>query len=259
MPYKKAKDRFIKGIAICISGVAFIVAVMCMTVCTCKAGRISDYVYDDNLGADGVIVSNRKATKCIALTFDDGPHPTHTPEILDILREHDVKATFFVIGQNAKKHPEIVRREYEEGHEIGNHTFTHPHLKTTTVSDFVREVSQTSDTIEEITGVKPVLFRPPGGYLKNDFVSKIRELDCTSVLWSWRQDTRDWENPPVDRIVNTVLSNIQSGDIILFHDFHSGKSPTPAALKILIPKLRNMGYSFVTVSDLMHDGQIIDN
>ncbi len=223
------------------------------------SGRISDYVYDDKEGADGVIVSNRGASKCVALTFDDGPHPKYTAEILDILKEHGAKATFFVIGQNAEKYPELVKREHNEGHEIGNHTFSHPQLRQIPVSKFTDEISKTQLTIKNITGVEPKLFRPPGGYLNNSFVEKTKDLNCTSVLWSWRQDTKDWSRPTAEKIVSTVLGNIRNGDIILFHDYNSGKSPTPEALRIIIPRLKEMGYTFVTVSELMDDGQIIDS
>ena len=187
------------------------------------------------------------------MTFDDGPHPTYTAEILDILKENCARATFFIIGQNAEQYPEIVLREYSEGHEIGNHTYSHPNMKALDVNKLDEEIEKTQKVIKDITGSEPRLFRPPGGYLKNDFVEATIDRNCTSVLWSWRQDTRDWSCPSVNSIVKTVLGNIQNGDIILFHDFNGGKSPTPEALRIILPKLREMGYRFVTVSELMDD------
>ncbi len=218
-----------------------------------SAGRISDFFYDDEKGAEGIFVANRYAEKCVALTFDDGPHPTYTAEILDILKENGTRATFFIIGQNAEQYPEIVLREYSEGHEIGNHTYSHPNMKALDVNKLDEEIEKTQKVIKDITGSEPRLFRPPGGYLKNDFVEATIDRNCTSVLWSWRQDTRDWSCPSVNSIVKTVLGNIQNGDIILFHDFNGGKSPTPEALRIILPKLREMGYRFVTVSELMDD------
>lgn len=223
------------------------------TICLCKAepcGRISDYIYDKD--SSDVIVANRSAGKQIAITFDDGPCREYTPVILDILAEYKVSATFFVTGKNAESHPDLLRRIYNEGHEIGNHTYSHPQLKKLTPEQVNDEISRTQAIVKDITGECPVLFRPPGGYLSNNIVDKITSNNCITVLWSWRQDTMDWKCPSVDTVVDTVLSNIKDGDIILFHDYICGKSPTPEALRIIIPTLISHGYRFVTVSELMN-------
>lgn len=214
-----------------------------------KAGRISDYEFEE--GKSNLYVSNRSAQKCIALTFDDGPHPKYTPQILDILDKYNAKATFFVIGKNAKAYPDIVKDEHARGHEIGNHTYSHPDLKKISATKFLEEIQKTSETIFEITGSHPVLFRPPGGYLNNDIIKEVADCDSKAVLWSWRQDTRDWACPSVDCIVSTVIENLRDGDIILFHDYNSGKSPTPEALEKILSELSQKGYKFVTVSELM--------
>ena len=234
-----------------VSFLAFAAALPFSALQSARAGRISDFVYDDEKGAEGVIVANRYADKCVALTFDDGPHPKYTNEILDILKENGARATFFIIGQNAEQYPEIVLREYSEGHEIGNHTYSHPNMKAIDVKRLTEEIEKTQKVLKGIIGTEPRLFRPPGGYINNDFVDATIDFNCTSVLWSWRQDTRDWSCPSVDTVVDTVLKNIQNGDIILFHDYNSGKSPTPDALRIILPKLREMGYRIVTVSEFM--------
>lgn len=213
-----------------------------------QCGKISDYTFED--GNSNVIVANRSAGKQIAMTFDDGPCEKYTPEILEILKNNNVKATFFVIGKNAEKNPEILKKVYNDGHEIGNHTYSHPNLRFITNEQFADEISRTQSIITEITGYTPTLFRPPGGYLSNSIVDKITSNNCKTVLWSWRQDTMDWKSPSVEFVTTTVLSNIQDGDIILFHDCVLGKSPTPEALKIIIPELKNRGYEFVTVSEL---------
>ncbi len=212
-------------------------------------GKIADYEFekiDDNL-----FFANRAAQKCIALTFDDGPSAKYTVKILDILDKYNAKATFFVIGQNAEKHPEIVLEEFTRGHEIGNHTYSHPNLKNISAEKFIDEINKTQNVIREITGSEPRLFRPPGGYLNNTIVSELHELEYSSVLWSWRQDTRDWACPSVKRVVNGVLENLQDGDIILFHDYNSKESPTPEALDLILSDLTQKGYRFVTVSQLM--------
>lgn len=213
------------------------------------AERISDYEFSS--GQSKLYVANRAAEKCIALTFDDGPHPKYTVQILDILKKYNAKATFFVIGQNAEKYPEIVMREYSDGHEIGNHTYSHPDLKKISAENFLQEIEKTNRVIKDITGTEPRLFRPPGGYLSNAIVNEITEQNSTAVLWSWRQDTRDWECPSVGCIVSTVLGNLCDGDIVLFHDYNSQNSPTPDALEEILCKLSKQGYKFVTVTELM--------
>lgn len=210
------------------------------------------------LNKSHIFAANRDAGKYIALTFDDGPHPQYTAEILDILDEFDAKATFFVIGQNAEKYPDLIKREFSSGHEIGNHTYTHPDMKKISVDKAVEEILLTQNAIYDIIGVKPVLFRAPGGIFTDELVIEVEELDCKPILWSWRQDTKDWCNVPAGNIVNNVLNNIQNGDIILFHDFNTKGSPTPKALKSIIPKLKEMGYSFVTVSELLELNEIKD-
>lgn len=213
------------------------------------AERISDYEFD--AGKSNLFVANRSAEKCIALTFDDGPHPKYTEQILDILDKYNAKATFFVIGKNAEMYPDIVLQEYDRGHEIGNHTYSHPDLKKISAENFLLEIEKTNDVIKQITGTEPKLFRPPGGYLSNTIVNEIMQQNATTVLWSWRQDTRDWECPSVGCIVSAVLGNLRDGDIVLFHDYNAHNSPTPGALEEILAKLSEQGYKFVTVSELM--------
>ncbi len=203
-----------------------------------------------------IYAANRDAGKYIALTFDDGPHPKYTAEILDILDEFNAKATFFVVGKNAENYPDLIKREYNSGHEIGNHTYNHPDMKKISVDKAVEEIIKTQNAIYEIIGVKPVLFRAPGGIFTDELVVEVEELECKPILWSWRQDTKDWCNVSAGNIVNNVLNNLQNGDIILFHDFNTKGSPTPKALKNIIPKLKEMGYEFVTVSELLELNEI---
>lgn len=245
----KMKNKFKNLLSIILPGIfaAFISPnVMCCDIVEC--GRISDYTYED--GKSNIIVANRDAGKILALTFDDGPSERYTAEILDILSEYNTKATFFVIGKNAEKHPDLVKRIVTENHELGNHTYSHPQMRNITSEDLNNEIKSTQKILTEITGITPKLFRPPGGYLNNIIMEQISANGCTTVLWSWRQDTMDWKNPPVNDVIDTVLKNVQNGDIILFHDYVYGESPTPDALRVIIPKLKDMGYDFVTVSEL---------
>ena len=203
-----------------------------------------------------IYAANRDAGKFIALTFDDGPHPVYTVQILDILKANEAKATFFVIGKNAENYPDLVKHAYNDGHEIGNHTYSHPDMNRISVDCAVEEILKTQKVIENITSHKPTLFRAPGGIFSDELVIEVEELECKPILWSWKQDTKDWCNVTVNSIVNNVVNNLQNGDIILFHDYNVKGSPTPMALEILLPKLKNLGYSFVTVSELLELNQV---
>ena len=197
-----------------------------------------------------VFSDNPDAGKVIALTFDDGPHATQTDEILAVLDRYQVKATFFPIGENIELHPEVTKRVCEAGHEIGNHTYTHANVSKLSDEALRKEIEDTAKLLKEQCGVTPVLFRPPGGDISDSAVKLVNEMGYRYVLWSWRVDTRDWAAVSVDSVVNTVLNNVKDGNIVLFHDYVVGKSPTAKALEILIPALQEQGYQFVTVSQL---------
>ncbi len=186
--------------------------------------------------------------KRIALTFDDGPHYRYTEEILDILKEHGVRATFFTVGSNVERYPELIQRELCEGHEVANHTYAHKHMAKLTDEEFRAEVKGWESVMAEEHGYTSDLFRPPEGILTDSESKIIGELGYDTVLWSI--DTRDWAHNSVDAIVDTVISGVKDGSIILFHDFVSGDSPTPEALRRLIPRLKDMGYELVSVSEL---------
>ncbi|MCS7465021.1 polysaccharide deacetylase family protein [Paenibacillus doosanensis] len=190
--------------------------------------------------------------KLIALTFDDGPNPVYTPQILDLLKEHQAKATFFVLGKRVQMYPAIAIREVNEGHEIANHTFDHHYLKNVSPQKLVDEIRQTQEVIFDITEQIPHVFRPPGGFYNDALLNMTKEDKLTVVMWSWYQDTKDWKRPGVNKIVKTVLSNVHNGDIILFHDLEGDCSQTVAALKIILPELKKQGYQFVTVTDLIN-------
>ena len=187
-------------------------------------------------------------TKRIALTFDDGPSHKYTAEILDILGEYDVKATFFVIGKNVEAHPDLLRRTVEEGHEIGNHTYSHPHLKTIDEARLSEEVAQSATLLQKVAGIRTSLFRPPEGIITPAVTAAAEKGGYRTVLWSI--DTLDWALNPAHKIVQTIKREASDGDIVLFHDWVAGDSPTPAALRQIIPWLKAEGFTFVKVSEL---------
>ncbi len=197
-----------------------------------------------------VFSENPSAGKYLALTFDDGPHATQTAQILAVLQKYGVKATFFPIGENVRAHPELVKTASLQGHEIGNHTYSHCKVSALSEEELQGEILRTEFLLQDLCGVTPTVFRPPGGDITGEAVELVNSLGYRYVLWSWRVDTRDWASVSVESVVNTVLKGVEDGSVILFHDYVAGKSPTAEALEILIPKLKARGYQFVTVSDL---------
>lgn len=187
--------------------------------------------------------------KYVALTFDDGPHFKYTAQILHILSENNVCATFFVVGENAEKYPELVKAEYDTGHEIGNHTYSHKRLGALDCKAMLDEIKKADEVIFSITGEYPRLFRPPEGKTDKDLEAGVFQADKRLVLWS--VDTRDWAHTPKDKIIDNIKRNVKDGSIILFHDYIAEDSPTPDVLKSIIPYLKSEGYEFLTVSELL--------
>ena len=177
----------------------------------------------------------------VALTFDDGPGQ-HTGRILDCLEKHGAKATFFVIGKSVNTYPSVVKRAYDMGMEIGNHTMTHPRLTNLSTSGIKSELDKTSSAIYSATGAYPTLIRPPYGSY-NSTVS----LASNAPLILWSIDTLDWKTRNADKTVESVLNNVKDGSVILMHDIHA---PTADAVVRIVPELINRGYSLVTVSEL---------
>ena len=196
-----------------------------------------------------IIKENSNENMEIAITFDDGPHPKETAKILDVLKKYDAKATFFVVGKHVKWYPDSVIRASKEGHEIGNHTYTHPDISTLSEEQLKTEIKDCENIIMEKTRQKPKVFRPPfGNYNKRCLEELSKDLGYTVVLWSG-VDVRDWQNPSSNQISNKIINNVKPGDIILLHDY--GTENTIKALDTIIPSLQQKGYKFVTVSELL--------
>ncbi|MFJ7934567.1 polysaccharide deacetylase family protein [Sporosarcina sp. NPDC096371] len=187
--------------------------------------------------------------KIIALTFDDGPHRKYTTEILDLLAEYDARATFFIVGEYAEKNPNVVSRMFEEGHELANHTYTHP-LRSN-VPNLLEEIRQTNETIYSISGFSPTLFRPVEGRYDDDLIDAVVKEGYKVVMWSWHMDTLDWKNPGVNKIVDIVLKGTKPGNVVLFHDGGGNREQTVKAIKKILPELKKQGYTFVTISELL--------
>ena len=187
--------------------------------------------------------------KVIALTFDDGPHPRYTDEILGILKKENIRATFFAIGSNVAAYPDVMRRVMDAGHEIGNHTYNHPIVHTVTDLQLAEEIEKTDEILRNLGYSGNGLFRPPQGKCSSAMPALLERTNKTAILWNI--DTRDWAHRPSEEIVQEIEGSVCGGDIILFHDYVSGESTTIPALKKLIPMLKERGYQFVTVSELL--------
>lgn len=181
----------------------------------------------------------------LALTFDDGPHPVYTPQLLDGLKKRGVKASFFLMGKNIAGNEAIVQRMYEDGHLIGNHTFDHVRLSRLDDTEACRQITKTSNAIYEITGQYPTYIRPPYGEWKEG-------LDCTVTMLPvfWDVDPLDWNTKNTAQVVQKVTTSAEDGDIILMHDYY--ESSVEAALQI-VDFLTGQGYDFVTVDRLLLD------
>lgn len=183
----------------------------------------------------------------IAITFDDGPHPQNTPRLLDILRARNVKATFYVIGRSVDLHPQIVRRTVAEGHEIGNHTYTHRLLSKLSDSEVRNEVTRCRDSVARAAGVRIRTMRPPyGGLLQRQRELVHAEFGYPTILWS--VDPLDWKRPGPSVVTSRILSGTNAGGIVLAHDLHA---PTVDAMPATIDGLLRRGFQFVTVSQLL--------
>ena len=203
---------------------------------------------------DTFILRGPTDQKRIALTFDDGPDPRFTEDVLNVLNQYNVSGTFFLMGSRAIAYPEIVERINNEGHVIGNHTYFHPNLvKEADIPTLEREVTRTENTLNDIIDYRTSLFRPPYGFLYNELVEKLAEMQYLIIGWS--VDSLDWEEDPPEVIASNVLDNVHPGAIILMHDgadWDGDRTNTIAALRQIIPALQKQGYEFVTVPELLN-------
>jgi len=187
--------------------------------------------------------------KAICLTFDDGPLPPYTSQILDILKKGDVKATFFMLGYNAQRFPDLARRVVAEGHAIGNHTYNH--AKANPPEKAAWQVDRGAEAIEQATGVKPLLFRPPGGDLKSEVTKYAISQGYPIIMWNI--SSADTTNRPVELLVSNVIHTPWPGDIVLMHDGGCPHPRTVAALPKIIEETKKQGCIFLTLPELLDE------
>lgn len=205
-----------------------------------------------------VLSSENKEEKVVALTFDDGPDPLYTPRILDILKQYNIKATFFTIGDSGARYPDLLSRIYKEGHELGNHTYKHIDIGTESKEKIKQELKSTNRVIENSTGHGTILFRPP--YDNGLDMSQDKALetfmkinDLGYVMVGNAIDSNDWKDKVPDKITHNVLNSLGNGNIILMHDGGGDRSATIEALPMIIKELQAQGYRFVGIGDLLDE------
>jgi peptidoglycan/xylan/chitin deacetylase (PgdA/CDA1 family) len=184
--------------------------------------------------------------RVVALTFDDGPDPVHTPALLDALAELDAPATFFLVGDIVDANADVVRRIAREGHELGNHTYSHRYLPLARSSSVERELRATDRAVQRATGIVPTLARPPWGGRSPWTVRAFRRLAKRLVLWDI--NSNDWKGAPARAVAERVLERARPGSIILMHEAREGGEVTIEAVRLLVPALRARGFELVTVS-----------
>ncbi|OXS57621.1 hypothetical protein B1A99_16300 [Cohnella sp. CIP 111063] len=191
----------------------------------------------------------------VALTFDDGPDNNYTVRILDILKDYDAKATFFLVGTQVKKYPDIAKRIVEEGHAVGNHSWSHGDLTKLSVKQRAEQIDKAQQIIEEATGTTPRLMRAPYGAVSKDVLATIHDDRMKHVAWT--VDTKDWAGSSVEDMYKNVMANTGDGGIILMHSFGGRKNALEHTVKLLpkiIEDLRAKGYELVTVEEMIDSG-----
>ncbi|NHN32236.1 polysaccharide deacetylase family protein [Paenibacillus agricola] len=186
----------------------------------------------------------------IALTFDDGPDPTHTPLLLNVLKQHKAQATFFLVGKQLEQYPDIAKQIITEGHEIGNHTYSHPNLRKLDYQQIYEELYIMDLMIRTVTGQSPTLFRPPYLYYNDNVLKAAKKLGYEMILRSI--ETFDYRNPGVRKIIKSVLGNLKHGDIVLMHDAGGNRMDTITAVEKILIECQKKDYQFVKVSKLLH-------
>ncbi|MGM7723624.1 glycosyltransferase [Metabacillus sp. Hm71] len=229
------------------------------------SGFISSETYHSVPKASEIERLSKPEKKEIVLTFDDGPDPAYTKEILDILNKYEIKATFFTTGKQAMLHQDMITQIYKKGHEIGNHSFSHANIDEVSEAQLKFELNTTERIIQGITGRSPILYRPPFGnylnthdgdnmdnYVKFRFQRLVDVTQMGYITVNYDIDSRDWDTHNSKEIADNVIKQASDGDIILLHDGGGDRTATVEALPVIIETLKSKGYTFVTVGELMN-------
>ncbi len=195
------------------------------------------------------IYCTQQTEKKIAISFDAAWGAEDTMQLIDTLQQYHVRTTFFVVGEWAQKYPDMIKALHDAGHEVQNHSDTHPHLSELSVEQITSQIETCNDKIEAVTGVRPTLLRPPYGDYNNKVIETVEGLGMRAVQWS--VDSLDWKGISAEEIAKRVCEGVQPGSIVLFHN---AADHTPEALPIILQTLQQEGYEIVPVSQLIYTG-----
>lgn len=187
----------------------------------------------------------------VALTFDDGPDPFYTPQILDVLDQFGARATFFVLGSEAERYPHLLRLIAGRGHEVGTHSYAHRNLTRLSGQSVISELARADQVISQAVGTRPRDLRPPYGFVNDTVLDVAGQFGYRIILWTDEHDTRDWSRPNSSVIVSRALSRAEKGMIVLLHDSGGNRDQTLKALPAILAQLRERGYQCVTVDELL--------
>jgi len=208
-------------------------------------------------GAGEITWRVKTERKVVALTIDDGPDPKYTPTVLAIARQKGIKLTFFLVGREVELHPDLARREVAEGHAVGNHTWDHPLLIRETAAEDIAEIKRCQDQVESVCGRRTRLFRPPWGLWDEDAFVEAERLGYRMILWTVGVEHHSAKTP--EAMAQRVLDEVRPGAIILAHDGEPNgpidRSKTMKALPLIIDRLQEQGYRFVTLPELLRIGR----
>lgn len=226
---------------------AFLLASIAIGIGSATVGKAVDASSEKR---DIPIYSVKTDEKKIAISFDAAWGNEQTPELLDILERYNVKATFFLVGQWVDNYPDSVKEIAEKGHDVENHSSTHPHMTELSLQQMTEEIKSCNDKITALTGKAPTLFRPPYGDYNNSVVAAVKSLNMYCIQWD--VDSLDWKDLTASEITGRVTSKLQPGSIVLLHN---GASNTPEALPYIIEGIKSMGYDIVPISQLIPKGE----
>lgn len=222
---------------------SYLVVALLLTALTLPAFRHAP-------AALGIVERGPASEPRVALTFDDGPDPRFTPEILNILEREGVPATFFVVGEAMAAYPDVVKRAADGGFEIANHTYTHTLAGALTPKEIRQEITRTSDLIRQMTGQEPRYLRPPRGELTGHFILEARRQGLRIPLWTIRVERAEVKTP--EALARRIVEETENGHIILLHDGRLDRRLTVQALPLIISGLKERGFAFVTLDELLH-------
>ncbi|ABR47794.1 polysaccharide deacetylase [Alkaliphilus metalliredigens QYMF] len=229
-------------------------------IAICIVGATGLLLYQINFRGDVIAVfspqrrlpiySVETQEKKIAISFDAAWGDEFTDDILDTLDKFNVKTTFFLVGFWVDKHPDMVQKIHERGHEVGNHSSTHPHMSKLSSEQIAKELKTTGDKIQAITGIQPTVFRPPFGDYNNVLIETAEEVGYYTIQWD--VDSLDWKELGVQPVVDRITKNIKNGSIVLFHN---NAKHVSAFLPLVLEEVQAAGYEIVPVSELIHKGE----